>query len=293
MEAIKKFFKTKQAKITAAALCVVAVLVAVFLFQPVPNQTVVGETSSAASESYENISFAASSSGSETSSSEEPEISSEAASSEDTQESSDKVSASSSKQPVSSAAKPDEQTATSSSGMKIDPETGKDQYQTDPVPEGKPTPVEPEDTVVDENKQYTCTLSIRCDTILNNMDLFNQDKLGVLPSDGVILAPMIVSFNEGESVFDVLKRVTREQRIQMEFEFTPMYNSAYIEGIHNLYEFDCGDLSGWMYKVNGWFPNYGCSRYQLKQGDVIEWVYTCDLGKDVGGGSATGQGGNG
>ena len=62
-----------------------------------------------------------------------------------------------------------------------------------------------------------------------------------------------------------------------------MYNSAYIEGINNLYEFDCGELSGWMYKVNGWFPNYGCSRYQLKEGDVIEWVYTCDLGVDVGG----------
>lgn len=43
-----------------------------------------------------------------------------------------------------------------------------------------------------------------------------------------------------------------------------MYNSAYIEGINNLYEFDCGSLSGWMYKVNEWFPNYGCSRYVLK-----------------------------
>ena len=45
-----------------------------------------------------------------------------------------------------------------------------------------------------------------------------------------------------------------------------------------------------MYKVNGWFPNYGCSRYSLKQGDVIEWVYTCDLGRDVGGGYSAGQG---
>ncbi len=62
-----------------------------------------------------------------------------------------------------------------------------------------------------------------------------------------------------------------------------MYNSAYIEGIHNLYEFDCGELSGWMYKVNDWFPNYGCSRYQLKDGDVICWEYTCNLGIDVGG----------
>ena len=67
----------------------------------------------------------------------------------------------------------------------------------------------------------------------------------------------------------------------MEFVNTPMYNSAYIEGIHNLYEFDCGQLSGWIYKVNGWSPNYGCSRYALKDGDVIEWVYTCNLGIDV------------
>ncbi len=136
---------------------------------------------------------------------------------------------------------------------------------------------------MDENKKLTCTLSIRCDTILNNMNLLKEEKKAMVPSDGVILETTTVTFSEGESVFDVLKWVTREQRIQMEFEFTPMYNSAYIEGIHNLYEFDCGDLPSWMYKVNGWFPNYGCSRYQLKQGDVIEWVYTCDLGKDVGG----------
>ena len=37
-----------------------------------------------------------------------------------------------------------------------------------------------------------------------------------------------------------------------------------------------------MYKVNGWFPNYGCSRYQLQDGDTVCWVYTCDLGSDVG-----------
>ena len=43
-----------------------------------------------------------------------------------------------------------------------------------------------------------------------------------------------------------------------------------------------------MYKVNGWFPNYGCSRYELKQGDVLEVVYTCDLGRDVGGEYASG-----
>ncbi len=45
-----------------------------------------------------------------------------------------------------------------------------------------------------------------------------------------------------------------------------MYNSYYVEGIGNLYEFDCGSESGWMCKVNGWFPNYGCSSYTLSDG---------------------------
>ena len=50
----------------------------------------------------------------------------------------------------------------------------------------------------------------------------------------------------------------------------------------NIYEFDVGKLSGWMYAVNGWYPNYGCSQYLLEDGDEICWRYTCDLGADVG-----------
>ncbi len=166
-------------------------------------------------------------------------------------------------------------------GMKIDPETGKDKYNTDPVPEGKPLPVEPQDAKVSKTA-HTCTLSISCATILNNMDYLVPEKKELVPEDGWILKATKVTFYEGESVFNVLQRTCKQNKIHMEFENTPMYNSAYIEGIANLYEFDCGDLSGWMYKVNEWFPNYGCSRYQLKDGDVICWVYTCDLGKDVG-----------
>ena len=163
-------------------------------------------------------------------------------------------------------------------GMVLNPSTGKDQYLTDPVPEGKPLPVEPQDVVITD-KELTCTLSIYCATILDNPDWLDTEKSELVPEDGWILKPTTVTFYEGESVFHVLLRVCKQQKIHMEYENTPMYNSAYIEGIHNLYEFDCGELSGWMYRVNGWFPNYGCSRYQLKKGDV----YTCDLGIDVGG----------
>ena len=169
-----------------------------------------------------------------------------------------------------------------SQGMTFDSKTGKDIYKTDPVPEGKPIPVEPEDSSI-TNQALTCTLSVRCDTVLSHLDALDDAKAELIPEDGVIFPATQVTFYEGESVFNVLQREMKKAKIHMEFENTPIYNSAYIEGIQNLYEFDCGDLSGWMYKVNDWFPNYGCSRYQLKDGDVIEWVYTCDLGVDVGG----------
>ena len=143
-------------------------------------------------------------------------------------------------------------------------------------------PTEPENLTTVDNT-LTCTLSVRCDTIINNLDLLDSNKVEFVPQSGVIFAETTVPFYDGESVFNVLLREMKRNKIHLEFENTPIYNSAYIEGIANLYEFDCGELSGWMYKVNGIFPNYGCSRYQLKSGDKIEFVYTCDLGNDVGG----------
>lgn len=141
-----------------------------------------------------------------------------------------------------------------------------------------------EEPVKEEPKKEepSCTLSVRCDTALSNKDMLDSSKADILPEDGVIFPETTVYFSEGESVYDVLVREMMNAKIHMESENTPMYKSAYIEGIANLYEYDCGPLSGWMYKVNGEFPNYGCSAYVLSDGDRVEWVYTCDLGKDVG-----------
>ena len=149
------------------------------------------------------------------------------------------------------------------------------------APEGRPQPIDPDAEISDD--EFTCTISISCASILDNFDKLDPEKKELVPEDGVIAAPTDVVFYKGESVFNVLRRFCKENKLHMEFSNTPVYNSAYIEGIGNLYEFDCGELSGWMYSVNGWFPNYGCSRYGLSDGDVIEFVYTCDLGKDVGG----------
>ncbi len=180
----------------------------------------------------------------------------------------------------------DEETPAPSSSAKLSDgsRTEQDKYKTDPVPSGKPEPVEPSDTPADDKKLLHCTVSIDCMTILDNLSELKPEKLDVLPSDGIILKTVSVEIYEGESVYDVLQRVCREYGIHLEASFTPAYNSAYVEGIGNLYEKDCGTLSGWTYLVNGWQPNYGCSRYALHDGDRVEWRYTCDLGADVGGG---------
>ena len=133
-----------------------------------------------------------------------------------------------------------------------------------------------------KEKKY-CTINIRCDTILSNMKDLAKGKGRYVPSNGVILTTSQIEFYEGETVFDVLKRACSRADIQIEYSWTPLYGSYYIEGLNHLYEFDCGGQSGWMYKVNGWYPNYGCSVYKLKDGDVISWNYTCKgLGGDLG-----------
>lgn len=140
--------------------------------------------------------------------------------------------------------------------------------------------VESENTVAIDEK-LTCTLSVKCDTILNNLSLLNSEKINIVPKDGIIFAEKTVVFYEGDSVFDLLLREMKTNNIHMEFVNTPLYDSAYIEGIANLYEFDCGKQSGWVYKVNGQLANYGCSLCELKAGDRVEWVYTCNSGADV------------
>ena len=151
-------------------------------------------------------------------------------------------------------------------------------------PEKPATTEEPETTEQKptEEQTYTCTISINCDNILKNWNMLDRSKQSCVPADGWILKEVEVEFKKGQTVFDVLKDITKKKSIQLEYSFTALYGSYYIEGIHNLYEFDCGELSGWEYCVNGKFPAFGCSKYVLKDGDKIEWKYTCDLGADVG-----------
>ena len=145
---------------------------------------------------------------------------------------------------------------------------------------GKSNKVEIADTNGDG--RLTCTLEVRCDTLLGNQDKLSDGKAALVPEDGILLPVTEVEFTGGNSVFDVFRQVLREEKIHFEYVDASAYDSVYIEGIGNLYEFDCGPQSGWMYSVNGTYPGLGCSAYTLADGDVIVFSYTLDLGADVG-----------
>lgn len=130
----------------------------------------------------------------------------------------------------------------------------------------------------------TAFLTIRSDAVLNNLDKIPKELLPYIEQDGVILERSEYVLRPGDTAFDLLNRATRHHQIQMEYQGADMniYNSIYVQGIQYLYEFSCGPLSGWMYSVNGEFPNYGVSQYELKNGDDVAFLYTCDLGRDIG-----------
>ena len=130
--------------------------------------------------------------------------------------------------------------------------------------------------------KLTCTLEIRCDMLLENLDQLTKEKAALVPAYGILLSCVEVEFKSGDSVFDVFRQTLRNEKIHFEYVDASAYDSVYIEGIGNLYEYDCGPLSGWMYSVNGVYPGLGCSSYILADGDTILFSYSCDLGADLG-----------
>ena len=122
-----------------------------------------------------------------------------------------------------------------------------------------------------------CTITITCAEILDNMEKLDNSKTFSIPENGIILNSSEIEFEGGASAFDILLQAVKENGIHMEFSKTPGTNSVYIEAIANIYEFDCGELSGWMYTVNGEPAMVSSSDYNVIDGDRIEFIYVCSF----------------
>lgn len=124
-------------------------------------------------------------------------------------------------------------------------------------------------------KKYICSLSISCTTILPYLESLQEEKKKHIPADGILLKITEVEIQEGDSVYNLLIRAAKENGLILDID--PSF-TGYIKGIGNIYEKDFGAQSGWMYRVNGKYPNVGIKGYQVSSGDVIECVYTCQKG---------------
>lgn len=137
-----------------------------------------------------------------------------------------------------------------------------------------------------ENVIGSASITIDCSAVYDHWEALDEALQSgeYLPKDGVILQESSYPIEEGDTAFDLLLYAASKNKIQIDYQGgdANLYDTVYVRGIQYLYEFSCGPLSGWTYAVNGDFPDVGCSSYLLSDGDSIEWLYTCDLGRDVG-----------
>ncbi|MBQ8942915.1 MAG: DUF4430 domain-containing protein [Clostridia bacterium] len=123
----------------------------------------------------------------------------------------------------------------------------------------------------------TVTMSIDCKTVAGRGD----EK--ITPSDGIILEKTEFTLPQGSTAYDCLIYAAKKYKIPIEDSSKTLtdHRSAYIAGINYLFEFDYGEMSGWMFSVNGSFGDVGCGEYTLSEGDSIEWRYTTNIGEDL------------
>ena len=85
-------------------------------------------------------------------------------------------------------------------------------------------------------------------------------------------------------MYDVFKKVLNDNSIT--WKESSKLGTVYIESLTRngvtLGEFDNGNLSGWMYTLNGTHPNLGVAQQFLENGDRIVFHYTDDYTKEEG-----------
>ena len=125
-------------------------------------------------------------------------------------------------------------------------------------------------------KVISCTIEIRCDNATARKDTVNPSIASRIPDDGTILEVTTYTAVEGFTVYDVLAAVTA-----MHDPVIPIVansDKSYVSSINNLSEKNVGPQSGWTYRVNGVLPMMAANQYTVIDGDVIKWIYVCQLG---------------
>lgn len=138
-----------------------------------------------------------------------------------------------------------------------------------------PQEIKTENETQPGSKEVTCTIEIRCDNALKNADIMNSAIKDYIPQDGVLLRTLTLTVPEGTSAYDILLMAAKINNLAV------VGKAGYISSINHIKEFSAGKYSGWMYKINGETAKMGAAGYKAQPGDVFQWVYSCDMGKDI------------
>ncbi len=133
------------------------------------------------------------------------------------------------------------------------------------------------DTTANSGAVATCTVIINCEKALAQSDNLSVE----LPNDGIILSIDEYEFHEGDTAFDVFRNAMEENDILFEYSDN-MGGGKMVDGINNLYNGDCGDLSGWMFIINDEMSMENSDSVTVKAGDKLVFAYSCDCGEDLG-----------
>lgn len=123
--------------------------------------------------------------------------------------------------------------------------------------------------------EKVCYITIECKSILEHLGDLKPGHEKYVPSDGYLLRRYRCTYKSGDKAYDILKRSCAAQHIKITAQNTEY--GVYIAGINNIDEKDCGKESGWLYKVNGTYPNITCGEKKVKPNDEILFTYTCEF----------------
>lgn len=134
-------------------------------------------------------------------------------------------------------------------------------------------------TTADGNKTAACQFTVKGSSASSQKDKINISVDTYTANNQSIIDLTAINYQDGDTAWSATKRLFDEKGIS--YTYNPKKN-GYVSEINGVSEFDYGKQSGWMYSVNGEYPEIGCGAYELKAGDTIRWRYTLDLGKDLG-----------
>ena len=135
-----------------------------------------------------------------------------------------------------------------------------------------------ENTKEKDNEEvwFSCSIEVVCYELSENPELMKESYRSYIPQNGVLIEKSEVKVLEGTTVYDVLNAACKINNVAIDSVYNPFYKTYYVKAIGNLYEKDAGDMSGWVYMINGQSPMLGASACKIKDKDVITWKYTID-----------------